>query len=92
MSKIESILVDWDVPKSFTRSKTHLGFCRQKGHTELYQGAEYIAGFLPKIKIKAISVPGLMNNQITDFKPGCLLFFPQRQHSAFCFFTHANSA
>ena len=28
------------------------GFCRQKGHTELYRGAEYTIDFLPKIKIE----------------------------------------
>ena len=30
------------------------GFGRQKGHTELYRGAEYIVDFLPKIKVEAI--------------------------------------
>jgi len=29
------------------------GFVRQKGHTELYRGAEYVVDFLPKIKIEA---------------------------------------
>jgi len=29
------------------------GFGRQKGHTELYRGAEYIVDFLPKIKLEA---------------------------------------
>lgn len=29
------------------------GFGRQKGHTELYRGAEYIVDFLPKVKIEA---------------------------------------
>jgi len=32
------------------------GFGRQKGHTELYRGAEYVVDFLPKIKIE-IAVP-----------------------------------
>ncbi len=32
------------------------GFGRQKGHTELYRGAEYVVDFLPKIEIK-IAVP-----------------------------------
>ena len=31
------------------------GFGRQKGHTELYRGAEYVVDFLPKVKIEAIS-------------------------------------
>ncbi len=30
------------------------GFGRQKGHTELYRGAEYVVDFLPKIKIEAV--------------------------------------
>jgi nitrogen regulatory protein P-II 1 len=30
------------------------GFGRQKGHTELYRGAEYVVDFLPKIKIEII--------------------------------------
>ena len=29
------------------------GFGRQKGHTELYRGAEYVVDFLPKVKIEA---------------------------------------
>ena len=29
------------------------GFGRQKGHTELYRGAEYVVDFLPKIKLEA---------------------------------------
>ncbi|HCU25418.1 MAG TPA: P-II family nitrogen regulator, partial [Deltaproteobacteria bacterium] len=30
------------------------GFGRQKGHTELYRGAEYVVDFLPKIKLEVI--------------------------------------
>ncbi len=30
------------------------GFGRQKGHTELYRGAEYVVDFLPKIKVEAV--------------------------------------
>jgi nitrogen regulatory protein P-II 1 len=30
------------------------GFGRQKGHTELYRGAEYVVDFLPKIKVELI--------------------------------------
>jgi len=30
------------------------GFGRQKGHTELYQGAEYVVDFLPKVKIELV--------------------------------------
>ena len=36
------------------------GFGRQKGHTELYRGAEYVVDFLPKVKIEvAIAAPQL---------------------------------
>lgn len=38
------------------------GFGRQKGHTELYRGAEYIIDFLPKIKVEiAVSLDQLEN-------------------------------
>ena len=30
------------------------GFGRQKGHTELYRGAEYVVDFLPKVKVEAL--------------------------------------
>ena len=32
------------------------GFGRQKGHTELYRGAEYVADFLPKIRVEMVVV------------------------------------
>jgi nitrogen regulatory protein P-II 1 len=32
------------------------GFGRQKGHTELYRGAEYVVDFLPKVKIEIVLV------------------------------------
>lgn len=35
------------------------GFGRQKGHTELYRGAEYVVDFLPKVKVE-IAVPAEM--------------------------------
>ena len=34
------------------------GFGRQKGHTELYRGAEYVVDFLPKVKIEAAARTG----------------------------------
>ena len=36
------------------------GFGRQKGHTELYRGAEYVIDFLPKIKLEIIVVDDLV--------------------------------
>ena len=40
------------------------GFGRQKGHTELYRGAEYVVDFLPKVKIEAIIDDGLVDQVI----------------------------
>ena len=36
------------------------GFGRQKGHTELYRGAEYVVDFLPKVKIELVAEDGLL--------------------------------
>jgi nitrogen regulatory protein P-II 2 len=41
------------------------GFGRQKGHTELYRGAEYVVDFLPKTKIEA-AVDDAMVDQVID--------------------------
>ncbi|GLR64885.1 P-II family nitrogen regulator [Marinospirillum insulare] len=41
------------------------GFGRQKGHTELYRGAEYVVDFLPKIKLE-IAVDDGMAEQVID--------------------------
>ena len=40
------------------------GFGRQKGHTELYRGAEYVVDFLPKIKIEVIIGDDLLERAI----------------------------
>lgn len=40
------------------------GFGRQKGHTELYRGAEYVVDFLPKVKIEAAIGVGLLDKTI----------------------------
>ena len=40
------------------------GFGRQKGHTELYRGAEYVVDFLPKIKIEAAIPDALLEQAI----------------------------
>ena len=40
------------------------GFGRQKGHTELYRGAEYVVDFLPKIKIELVVEDGLVDRAI----------------------------
>ena len=37
------------------------GFGRQKGHTELYRGAEYVVDFLPKVKIEVVVVDSMLD-------------------------------
>ena len=40
------------------------GFGRQKGHTELYRGAEYVVDFLPKVKVEAVVADALVERAI----------------------------
>jgi nitrogen regulatory protein P-II 2 len=40
------------------------GFGRQKGHTELYRGAEYVVDFLPKVKIEAAVAADMVDRVI----------------------------
>ena len=40
------------------------GFGRQKGHTELYRGAEYVVDFLPKIKLEIIVADDLVDQAV----------------------------
>ena len=40
------------------------GFGRQKGHTELYRGAEYVVDFLPKVKVEAVVPEALVERAI----------------------------
>jgi nitrogen regulatory protein P-II 1 len=40
------------------------GFGRQKGHTELYRGAEYVVDFLPKVKVEVIIGDALVERAI----------------------------
>jgi nitrogen regulatory protein P-II 1 len=50
------------------------GFGRQKGHTELYRGAEYVVDFLPKVKLEIIVkddlVPGVVDAILKAAKTG----------------------
>jgi nitrogen regulatory protein P-II 1 len=41
------------------------GFGRQKGHTDLYRGAEYVVDFLPKIKLEVV-IPEELVNKVVD--------------------------
>jgi nitrogen regulatory protein P-II 1 len=65
MKKVEAIIKPFkldDVKESLTAigvqglSVSEIkGFGRQKGHTELYRGAEYVVDFLPKVKLEIIA-------------------------------------
>jgi nitrogen regulatory protein P-II 1 len=40
------------------------GFGRQKGHTELYRGAEYVVDFLPKVKVEVVLTDDMVDRAI----------------------------
>ena len=40
------------------------GFGRQKGHTELYRGAEYVVDFLPKVKLEVVVEDGIVDRVV----------------------------
>jgi len=40
------------------------GFGRQKGHTELYRGAEYVVDFLPKIKVEIVVSTAMLDSAV----------------------------
>ena len=44
------------------------GFGRQKGHTELYRGAEYVVDFLPKVKIEVAVDEGIVEQVIESIR------------------------
>ena len=44
------------------------GFGRQKGHTELYRGAEYVVDFLPKVKLEVVVADNLLEGAIEAIK------------------------
>ena len=74
MKKIEAIIKPFkldDVKKSLNDVGVHgmtvievKGFGRQKGHTEIYRGAEYIVDFVPKIKIEIVISDDLLSTAI----------------------------
>ena len=51
------------------------GFGRQKGHTELYRGAEYVVDFLPKVKIEVVVSDDLAEKVVLALQRG----LPDRQ-------------
>ena len=84
MKKIEAIIKPFkvdEVKKALTEAgvtgMTVLevkGFGRQKGHTEVYRGAEYVVDFIPKVKIEAAVndelVPAVVERILTAARTG----------------------
>ncbi len=79
MKKIEAIIKPFkldEVKDKLNEIEVHgltvtevKGFGRQKGHTELYRGAEYVVDFLPKIKLEIVVPDGRVEdvvNAITE--------------------------
>jgi len=74
MKKLEAIIKPFkleEVKEALTALGAHgltvtevKGFGRQKGHTELYRGAEYTVDFLPKIKIEVVLDDGLVETAL----------------------------
>ena len=74
MKKIEAIIrrSSWTRPRSPLRGigidgmtiSDVRGHGRQKGHTELYRGAEYVVDFLPKVKVEVIIADALVERAI----------------------------
>jgi len=74
MKKIEAIIKPFkldDVKEALTEigvigmTVTEVrGFGRQKGHTELYRGAEYVVDFLPKVKIEIVVEDGVVERAV----------------------------
>ena len=55
------------------------GFGRQKGHTELYRGAEYVVDFLPKVKVEAAVADELVDRVIEAIEGAKIFVFPLEQ-------------
>ena len=74
MKKIEAIIKPFkldDVREALSEAGVNgitvtevKGFGRQKGHTELYRGAEYVVDFLPKVKIELVCADDLADRAI----------------------------
>jgi len=77
MRKIEAIIKPFkldDVKEALTRAgvvgmtlSEVRGFGRQKGHTELYRGGEYVVDFLPKMKIEVVTTE--LDRRRPDLRP-----------------------
>jgi len=60
------------------------GFGRQKGHTELYRGAEYVVDFLPKVKLEAAVKSEMLDRVVEAIEEGGQ-YGQDRRRQDFCF-------
>ena len=49
------------------------GFGRQKGHTELYRGAEYVVDFLPKVKLEIVLLDDMVDSAVEAIRKAVAL-------------------
>lgn len=84
MKKIEAIIKPFkldSLKEAFSEMGLHgmtvsevKGFGRQKGHTEIYRGAEYVVDFIPKIKVEIVTtdeqVDEIVNRIVDTVKTG----------------------
>ena len=76
LSAVEAVADDRDLMKALMKEALQevglqgitvieaKGFGRQKGHTELYRGAEYVVDFLPKVKIEVVLSDDMLDKAI----------------------------
>ena len=74
MKKVETIIRHFkleDVKNALTQAGVQgmtvtevRGFGRQKGHTELYRGAEYVVDFLPKVKVEVVVADSMVGRVV----------------------------
>ncbi len=60
------------------------GFGRQKGHTELYRGAEYVVDFLPKVKVEVVIEDSMLDARARG-DPAIGAYRPDRRRQDFRF-------
>jgi nitrogen regulatory protein P-II 2 len=63
MKLVTAIIKPFKLDEGITVTEVK-GFGRQKGHTELYRGAEYVVDFLPKVKVEAAIRDDLLDQVI----------------------------
>ena len=69
LDKVREALCDVDIPgMTVTEVK---GFGKQKGHTELYRGAEYVVEFLPKVKLEIAITDEQVEEVIETISTAC---------------------